>query len=169
MPSSDSTLRLLGGIGLLVLALGVGMHAFDLNRHPDSRLLAYRAVGEWLRSNTGQESSVGALEVGIIGYYSQRQMIDFAGLIQPAISEQLTPSATYEDSTRWGILTYHPEYLVLNPAWFPDLTQEMITPHCGLQEIFHGEEYGYDGDLAIYQCTWPESRSGEGQPRPSAS
>jgi len=169
LPSAGFTLRLLGGIGLLVLVLGVGAQAFELNRNPDRRLLIYRAAGEWLRSNTGQESSVGALEVGIIGYYSQRQMIDFAGLIQPAISEQLTPSTTYEDSTRWGILTYRPEYLVLNPAWFPDLTQEVISPHCGLQEIFNGEEYGYGGDLAIYQCTWPESRRGAGQPRPSSS
>lgn len=169
LPSAGLPLRLLGGIGLVVLVLGLGAHAFELNRRPDSRLLIYRAAGEWLRSNTGQESSVGALEVGIIGYYSQRQMIDFAGLIQPAISEQLTPSTTYEDSTLWGILTYRPEYLVLNPDWFPDLTQEVITPHCGLQEIFHGEEYGYVGELVIYQCTWPEGRSGGGQPRPSSS
>ena len=169
LPSARFTFRLLGAIGLLGLVLGLVAHAFELNRHPDSRLLIYRAAGEWLQSNTGQESSVGALEVGIIGYYSQRKMIDFAGLIQPAIAERLTLSTTYEDSSRWGILTYRPDYLVLNPAWFPDLTREVITPHCGLQEIFHGEEYGYDGDLAIYQCTWPESRRGELLPRPSTS
>ena len=48
-----------------------------------SRLKIYSALGKWLDANLPPEASVGALEVGIIGYYSHRSMVDFAGLIQP--------------------------------------------------------------------------------------
>jgi hypothetical protein len=94
---------------------------------PDPRLDLYRAVGRWLDEHTPPQATVGTLEVGIIGYYSQRPMVDFAGLIQPEVAQQLAPGRTYEDSATWAIQTYRPDYVVLrrelsaslsSAAWF---------------------------------------------------
>jgi hypothetical protein len=90
--------------------------------HADPRLEVYGQVGRWLKAHTPLQSSVGALEVGIIGYYSQRRMIDFAGLIQPDVAQQLTAATTYQDSAAWAIRTYEPDYVVLHQNAFSELS-----------------------------------------------
>ena len=55
----------------------------DLN---DNRLGLYQKTGEWLRANTPPTASIGTLEVGIIGYFAQRRLVDFAGLLQPDVA-----------------------------------------------------------------------------------
>jgi hypothetical protein len=98
--------------------------------------------------------TVGTLEVGIIGYYSERPMVDFAGLIQPAVARQLSPSTTYQDAAAWAIATYHPNYLVLNPTWFPDLMRSTVSARCTVRHSLAGQDYGYVGQLNIYSCAW---------------
>jgi len=116
----------------------------------------YRAAGEWLRANTPPEAKVGTLEVGIIGYYARRPKIDFAGLIQPEVAKQLRLTSTYEDSARWAIRVYQPEYLVLGPTWFPNLMNDSLLLACSTQKTFPGGEYGYSGEIIVYQCAWPK-------------
>ena len=53
----------------------------------------YGVVGDWLQDHTPPHATVGTLEVGIIGYYSQRSMVDFAGLITNGASFQSENSA----------------------------------------------------------------------------
>jgi hypothetical protein len=139
---------------LLLLTLTQGRSLWQMRQHPDNRLEVYRAAGEWLQSDTSAGAWVGTLEVGIIGYYARRPMVDFAGLIQPAVAEQLTTQSTYEDSARWAIATYRPEYLVLNPVWFPNLLQEQILPNCRVLQTLQGAPHGYPGELLAYQCHW---------------
>ncbi len=88
---------------------------------PDPRLAVYQEIGEWLKSETPQTATVGTLEVGIIGYYSQRTMIDFSGLIQPEIARQLSVEGTYGGSTKWAIEHYAPDYVVLDRVAFSRL------------------------------------------------
>jgi len=114
--------------GALVAVLVVGLWApllsddLLLTRREDTRLEAYLQVGRWLERNTPDSSTVGALEVGIIGYYSQRTMVDFAGLLQPDVAQQLAPEGTYQDSARWAIEHYRPDYVAVPEADFAGLT-----------------------------------------------
>jgi hypothetical protein len=106
---------LAGVAGLLVASLLaiplVG--ALSMTWRPDVRLEAYREIGEWLQAETPAAATVGALEVGIIGYYSKRPMIDFAGLIQPDVAEQLDTAGSYGGSAAWAIQQEWPDYVVL--------------------------------------------------------
>jgi hypothetical protein len=115
---------------------------------PDLRYRIYRAAGEWLRVHTPPTAAVGSLEVGIMGYHSERRMVDFAGLIQPVVARQFTFNATYQDSARWAIEHYRPQYLVLDPMWFPG----MVASHCSPHQQLSGDAYGYKGRLVIYRC-----------------
>ncbi len=119
--------RLVAGsvTGLLVITLLAPLVSgvFAACRQPDPRLEVYRQIGQWLESNTPPQASVGALEVGIIGYYAQRPMIDFAGLIQPDIARQLGPNNTYQEAAAWAIQTYQPDYVALHADAFSALTQ----------------------------------------------
>lgn len=57
----------------------------DLNNRYDF----YKYVGEKIKNETPSNASVGVTEIGIIGWYSERRIIDFCGLLQPHISENL--------------------------------------------------------------------------------
>ena len=139
---------------VLLLAVFQAMGVWRLHNHPDRRVHIYRTVGEWLYENTPPEAVIGTLEVGIIGYYSQRPMIDFAGLIQPTVALQLTQNTTYQDAAIWAIENYRPDYLVLNPLWFPKLMENYVETSCKLVKVFKGGPYGYPGELHIYSCSW---------------
>jgi hypothetical protein len=124
-----------------------------LRQNPDQRYGIYRALGEWLEINTPPQASVGALEVGIIGYYAKRPMVDFAGLIQPEVARQLTENATYEDAALWATEYYHPDYLVLFSGEYPRLEAGYVAEYCQLIRTFEGRDYAYALDLAVYNCS----------------
>ena len=145
------------GIGALVVLFALllwpqGKGLKYLYDHPDPRVRIYREVGAWLVENTLPEASVGTLEVGIIGYYAHRRMVDFAGLIQPDVAARLTRESTYEDSAVWAVQRYRPDYLVLNPEWFSTLMQEQVLPACVPSQLFTDNTYA--GELIIYRCDW---------------
>jgi hypothetical protein len=142
-------------IAVALLLLLVAAQAYDLGQlrqHPDNRLVIYEVIGEWLRDHTPPDASVGTLEVGIIGFYAQRRMIDFAGLIQPEVSNQFTPHTTYDDAALWAVEHYHPDYLVLHENNFLRLEQEYVTLHCNAIQHFPGKAYGYSMDINVYSC-----------------
>ena len=99
----------------------------------------------WLRANTPPEATVGALEVGIIGFQSQRKMVDFAGLIQPKVAEQIKPGTAFEGPALWAIERYRPDYVVMDPEWFS------MPKGYDVREVFQGKEYRYRGDIVILQ------------------
>jgi hypothetical protein len=137
-------------LGIIFYAQGKDLLSF--RNETDPRLKIYQAVGEWLNANIPQNASVGTQEVGIIGYYSQRPMIDFAGLIQPEVADQLTPNASYDDAALWAAKHYHPEYLVLQQGGFPSLEQGYVTPNCQMIKRLDGKLYSYPSNLDIYAC-----------------
>ncbi len=143
---------------LLATGLLVGLFVFQVNGlwllhlNPDARYPLYRDAGLWLEENTPCEASVGALEVGIIGYYARRPMVDFAGLIQPEVAAQLSAQTTYEDAALWAVAQYHPAYLALFSGIFPDLEQGFVTGNCQPVKVFSASDYQQPQDLVIYDC-----------------
>jgi len=134
--------------GLLLVPQLTGIRY--LYRHPDPRARIYRDVGRWLAEHTPPGARVGTLEVGIIGYYAQRPMVDFAGLIQPEVARQMGRESTYEDTALWAVRTYRPEFLVLDPNGFPRLMQEFVASRCTPLRRFARPEYS--GELVVYRC-----------------
>ncbi len=115
----------------------------------DPRLTLYRSIGRWLQTNTRPDASVGTLEVGIIGYYAQRRMIDFAGLIQPQTALHLTRNTTYEDAALWAVDSYRPDYLVLQEGMFSRLEQAARVDGCEPIKTWSGERMR---PLTVYKC-----------------
>jgi hypothetical protein len=144
--------NLIMAIVFLALVLVQSVNLWQSQKYIDSRLSIYTSVGKWLSANTPPNTSVGTLEVGIIGYYAERRMVDFAGLLQPDVSNQLSKTATYEDAALWAIDQYHPDYLVLYDKNFPRLEQGYVAQHCQARQEFRGKDYRYSGDLIIYFC-----------------
>ena len=147
--------QLLSALPLLLIAPIVIRQYTNMSQIPnmlDKRIEIYRAVGDWLAINTPPEATVGVLEVGIIGYYAGRSMIDFAGLLQPLTSQQIESDTTWEDLAIWAIGYYQPEYLVLYSDWISSLEESYLNYHCQRLQSFPGDDYGFGKTLYIYAC-----------------
>jgi hypothetical protein len=58
-------------------------------------------------------------EVGVLGYYAERPMVDFLGLLEPDVADALARGDLY-----WALLHYQPDYLALtgvSPLYAYDL------------------------------------------------
>lgn len=91
--------------------------------NPTVRL--YIEVGEWLQVNTMPTASVGYYEIGYIGFYGHRRMIDTLGLIDPEVS----PAVARRDFI-WALRERRPDFILekrgaglngfLGEQWFKD-------------------------------------------------
>jgi hypothetical protein len=98
---------------------------------PEAKVDAYEQAGRWLHDRTPAGALVGVTEVGVMGYYAGRRMIDFLGLLEPDVAEALARGDLY-----WALLRYQPDYLALtavSPLYAYDLRadpwfQAVYTP-----------------------------------------
>ena len=67
----------------------------------------YVAVGQWLRDNTDPQATVAAMEIGKIGWYSERDMVDYLGLLDSHANEAVARS-----DFLWWPSYYQPDYWV---------------------------------------------------------
>jgi hypothetical protein len=142
--------RRLAWVIVITILLGSFFSLIDLSRYGDPRLPVYRAAGEWLLENTPKEASVGALEVGIIGFYAQRPMIDFAGLLQPEIATHMRLSENYQETANWAMEEYRPQYVVLNEAWSVEMNHGYLSNNCIFRQSIAYPKGHYT--LKIYYC-----------------
>ncbi len=84
----------------------------------------YRYIGEWLRNNTPESSKIAAVEVGHLGWYSKRYIIDILGLTNPHNAEYIGR----REFSKWFEI-YKPDYILMHvPVWaheqsIPDLVE----------------------------------------------
>jgi hypothetical protein len=118
---------------------------------PDRRAAAYRAVGNWLKENTPADAVIGSLEVGVIGFYAERRMVDFAGLIQPEVAKQLGRGKSYDEAAAWTMEKYQPDYVVLVKGDLRSFRQDYLEEHCRITQRFPEEISGYTA-INVYAC-----------------
>jgi len=68
----------------------------------------YRKIGDWLSANTSADSLVAVTEVGVIGYFADRPMVDLLGILRPDIGDALG-----RGDLTYTIPHYMPDYIVL--------------------------------------------------------
>ena len=124
-------LVLLGGFGLsriletaldrrdglhaaVALALGVSLFLFGVGHIPSGySYKGYDEAGDWIRRNTPKTASVAAAEIGVIGWSSQRRIVDFLGLLDRQSVEDIEK----RDLKSWMHRT-KPDYFVTHePRW----------------------------------------------------
>lgn len=147
-----SLLLIIPGLLLTILFFANGMQLRQMSTRNDPRLGIYKAVGDWLRENTQPGDRVGSLEIGILGYYAQRPMVDFAGLIRPEVAEQFSATTTFQDAAFFAVDEFQPKYLVLQDGIFSHFEHVYVNNNCKKVKRFKGKEYAYDFNLTIFEC-----------------
>lgn len=115
---------------------------------PGTQYPAYRATGEWLAANTPEDATVGVTEVGIMGYFSRRPMVDFLGLLDREVSQALA-----RGDMSWAMYARQPDYVAfseLNPAYAYGVYEDawFQAAYDPLQRI--GAQGFWGGDLTVY-------------------
>jgi hypothetical protein len=82
----------------------------------DAHSSSYVQVGEWLNANTPPGSSVALLEIGIVGFYSDRTVVDTMGLVSPAMVGHL---GAWLQTLQFAVNHFWPDYIVAlkQTAW----------------------------------------------------
>ncbi|MCU1320508.1 MAG: hypothetical protein JWM43_157 [Acidobacteriaceae bacterium] len=100
------------GVSIALLAALNG----NFLRHPrrEARYAGYVDAGRWLQQNTPATARVAAVEIGFLGWYSQRYLIDIVGLTTPKnavhVAQRDLASWLHED---------RPDYILLHDASWP--------------------------------------------------
>jgi hypothetical protein len=136
---------------LLVVAAPMFQSAQNVAANNDNRLELYRRTGEWLLANTAPQSATGTLEVGIIGNFGKRRLIDFAGLLQPDVNHQIRRETTYDDLAVYAWSKYRPEYVALLDGTLRKLRDApSFVEHCA--EATRIQVPSNPSVMVIYDC-----------------
>ncbi len=76
------------------------------------------SVARWLEANAAPGDLIAAHDIGAIGYFSRRPLIDLAGLVSP----EVIPIIRNEAQLGTYIRQRGAAYLVTFPSWYPHLT-----------------------------------------------
>ena len=109
--------RLIFGLMLLIF-LFRGLQAYV----QDVRLINNEMVdvAQWINLNTDEDALIATHDIGAIGYFTERQLLDLAGLISPEVIPFLTEEKMLADYVRKS----KADYLVTAPGWpYSALTQ----------------------------------------------
>src|SRR5205085_11720279 len=71
-------------VGIIILILTLSFFRAGAMRNEQQHLDAInRQVGMWLNTHASPEAAVAVKDIGYIGYYSKRRILDLAGLVSP--------------------------------------------------------------------------------------
>ena len=72
-----------------------------------STLQIYEQTGRWIDANTPPAATIGYFEIGYLGYYAHRRIVDPLGLVDPAI-----PPHVAKRDFLWAYREYLPDYIL---------------------------------------------------------
>lgn len=138
------------GAGLVMLA-PLAVDVVEYRDRPPYRADLYPDVGRWLATHVPPDSTVGTLEVGIIGYNAHRTIIDFAGLIQPEVADSADPSLGFDGLALEAWHRFQPEFVaMLRPGLAPLMADADFQSRCSVVATF--EQPDLADVMDIYDC-----------------
>jgi len=113
---SRSWALLIGSVLLIFWIVGARAYALDV-AIIESEMVA---ISKWLAMNTDPEDLIAVHDIGAIGYYSDREILDLAGLVSP----EVLPIIGDEKALAEFLDQNEAIYLVTFPDWYPYLADQ---------------------------------------------
>jgi hypothetical protein len=99
-------------------------------------------VARWLADNTAPHDLIAAHDIGAMGYFAQRPLLDLAGLISPEVIPFIRDEARLEALIRQRGAAY----LVTFPSWYPHLVASS-----DLKAVFAGSARNSPDHIVVYR------------------
>jgi hypothetical protein len=96
--------------------IGAGAYLADV-RIIDSEMVD---AARWLDANTPPDAVIAVHDIGAVGYFTDRRLLDLAGLISP----EVIPFIRDEARLYAHIREQGASYLVTFPSWYPEMTAQ---------------------------------------------
>ncbi len=108
--------------GLLALAFyGIGAQAYTRDVQITETEMV--AAARWVEGNTAPGAVVAAHDIGALGYFGGRRVLDLAGLVTPDV----VPFIRDERRLRLWLDQRQVDYLMTFPGWYPGLVQALAV------------------------------------------
>lgn len=111
-------------------------------------------MGRWLQDHTPADAVVATHDIGALGYFSGRHILDTAGLVTPEALGYTAPGETADAGVLRYLQTARPDYVVMLPNWYPALSQnrEVLQP---IHEITVARATVSAGArMVVYETDW---------------
>jgi len=82
-------------------------------------------VGRWLAAHTPPGATVATNDIGAIGYFSGRPVMDMMGLVTPAAAEWIRRKGSTDGGATAFVQEARPDYIAFFPRWLPGLTRAL--------------------------------------------
>ncbi len=128
-------------------------------------------IGRWAADHTAPDAAIASREIGAIGFFSRRRMVDLGGTIDQQGLDYLRRPGSPDSNLLAFLQKTHPSYLAIRPSDFPNLSQrvDLLTPAvtCSEQDPFAGGVTTW----VLYETAWPapSARAARPQPPPERS
>lgn len=108
-------------LGLVIISSLLGVAKGIELGPPPNRMNTYRVVGEWIEANTPSDATVVVGDLGIVGFYAHRDIIDVPGLITPDMHFKSVDYATLKYKYDYIVGTQYYDWSeATKQAWFAD-------------------------------------------------
>lgn len=98
-------------LSIIFLFLGLRVYAQDVAFINEEMVV----IARWVEANTPEDALVAAHDIGALGYFAERPILDLAGLISPEVIPLL--SEENEEELAGYVLQKGADYLVTAPGW----------------------------------------------------
>ncbi len=126
-------------VGMIFYCLGAVAYAKDV-AFIESQMVD---TALWVKANVPSTTEIAVHDIGAMGYYGERDMVDLAGLINPSV----IPFIRDEERLGEYLSQEEIEVLVCFPGWYPLLTAHRPILYQGYNRF--GQESGL-GPLTVY-------------------
>jgi hypothetical protein len=106
------------------------------------------ATARWVAANTAPNALIAAHDIGALGYFAHRDLLDLAGLVSPEVIPFIRDEARLAEYLQES----HAHYLVTFPDWYPRLVQRarlIYSTAGGFSPMMGGE------NMKVYEWVLP--------------
>jgi tetratricopeptide (TPR) repeat protein len=100
-------------------------------------------TANWLKENTKSDEIIATHDVGAIGYYSGRKIIDVAGLITPGLIDKMMDK-NYQDIMIDFLKKNGANYLVFQREWYRVVNQNTLYTSTNKDPLDAGDEFNVE-------------------------
>jgi arabinofuranosyltransferase len=137
--SRESAVFMAAFLAFFLLTSGFAQQSFRESNIQRGSMDAYKHIGEWLDANTSKNAVVAAVEIGTIGWYSNRYIIDILGLTNHYNADYIAQKDVYSWLGR-----YSPDYILVHePLWSFEMGANCLLDNQAYVGVdsFHFEGY----------------------------
>lgn len=108
------------GLTLILLMTLYPVSAAIVQANPNWKAQVYPDTGRWIAQNTNTSATLATIDIGHLGYWSGRRIIDIVGLAQPDVAPHIAAG-----DFGYAIRHHQPDMVLIGYTWLPEV---QLTP-----------------------------------------